>query len=98
MNETVSINLKYFAMIRDITGKKEESLQFNKDKSAMDVLIKLTEIYNKKLYQFLFDENGEPRENITFLINGYAIEREKLKEKKLKDGDIFVILPPIGGG
>ncbi|MEM3382974.1 MAG: MoaD family protein [Nitrososphaerales archaeon] len=98
MGDYISINLKYFAMIRDITGKKEESLKLNKDQSAMDLLNKLVEIYNKGLSQFIFDENKEPKENITFLINGHAVKRENLREIKLKDGDIFVILPPISGG
>lgn len=30
MNEEVSITLKYFAMIREITGKKEEPLSLKK--------------------------------------------------------------------
>jgi molybdopterin synthase sulfur carrier subunit len=98
MSEGISINLKYFAMIRDITGKKEESLPLKEGSSAMDVLTKLAEIYKEKLSQFIFDENGKPRENLTFLINGQAIKSENLKEKKLRNGDIFVILPPISGG
>lgn len=98
MNEEVSITLKYFAMIREITGKKEEPLSLKKGYSAMDLLIKLAEIYGEKLSQFIFDEKREPRENLTFLINGQAIKSENLNERKLKDGDIFVILPPISGG
>ncbi len=98
MDEDISINLKYFANIRDITGKKEESLLLKKGHSVMDALIKLAEIYGDKLSQFILNEKGEPRENLTFLINGKAIKSEKLNEKKLKDGDVFVILPPISGG
>lgn len=98
MGGNISINFKYFAMIRDITGRKEESLQLKEGNSAMDALAKLAEIYKEKLSQFIFNENGEPRENLTFLINGQAIKSDELKERKLKDGDVFVILPPIGGG
>ena len=98
MDEDISINLKYFANIRDITGKKEESLLLRKGHSVMDALIKLTEIYGNKLSQFILNEKGEPRENLTFLINGQAIKSEKLSEKKLRNGDVFVILPPISGG
>ncbi|MGQ9469042.1 MAG: MoaD/ThiS family protein [Nitrososphaerales archaeon] len=98
MNEDISITLKYFAMIRDITGKKEESLSLKKGYSVMDVLIKLSEIYGEKISQFIFDEKREPRENLTFLINGQAIKIEDLSERKLKDGDVLVILPPISGG
>jgi molybdopterin synthase sulfur carrier subunit len=98
MNGEVSITLKYFATIREITGKKEESLSLKKGYDAMNLLNKLAEIYGERLFQLIFDEKREPRENLTFLINGQAIKSEKLNEKKLKDGDIFVILPPISGG
>ncbi|MCP8308974.1 MAG: MoaD family protein [archaeon] len=97
MSEDISINLKYFAMIRDITGKKEESLSLKKGYGIMDLLIKLTEIYGEKIFQFIFDEKREIRENLTFLINGQVIKSENLN-RKLKDGDILVILPPISGG
>ncbi|MEM2872807.1 MAG: MoaD family protein [Nitrososphaerales archaeon] len=98
MDEDISINLKYFANIRDITGKKEESLLLRKGDSVMDALIKLAEIYGDKLSHFILNEKREPRENLTFLINGQAIKSEKLNEKKLRNGDVFVILPPISGG
>ncbi|MCP8316355.1 MAG: MoaD family protein [archaeon] len=97
MSEDISINLKYFAMIRDITGKKEESLSLKKGYGIMDLLIKLTEIYGEKIFQFIFDEKREIRENLTFLINGQVIKSENLN-RKLKDGDILVILPPKIGG
>jgi len=97
MDEDISITLKYFATIRDITGKKEESLSLKKGYSVMDLLIKLSEIYGEKLSQFIFDEKREIKENLTFLINGKAIKNENLN-RKLKDGDVFVILPPISGG
>ena len=95
--DDISITLKYFATIRDIIGKKEESLSLKKGHSVMDLLIKLAEIYGEKISQFIFDEKGEIRENLTFLINGQAIKNENLN-RKLKDGDVFVILPPISGG
>ncbi len=95
--DDISITLKYFATIRDITGKKEELLSLKKGYSIMDALTKLSEIYGEKISQFIFDEKGEIRENLTFLINGQAIKNENLN-RKLKDGDVFVILPPISGG
>ena len=98
MNGEVSITLKYFATIREITGKKEESLSLKKGYNAMNLLNKLAEIYGERLSQFIFNEKREPKENLTFLINGQAIKSENLNERKLKDGDTFVILPPISGG
>ncbi len=98
MDGELSITLKYFATIREITGKKEELLSLEKGHSVMDLLTKLAEIYGEKMSQFIFDGKREPRENLTFLINGQAIRSESLDERKLKDGDIFVILPPISGG
>ncbi|MGQ9719010.1 MAG: MoaD family protein [Nitrososphaerales archaeon] len=97
MKEKIEITLRYFASIRDITGKEEEALLLQKDSSVMDALKKISEIYGEKFAQFVFDE-GKPRDNLIFLVNGQTVNNKILDERKLEQMDVLVVLPPISGG
>ncbi|MCP8305114.1 MAG: MoaD family protein [archaeon] len=93
-NEEISIKLRYFANIREITGKREEPVVLHKGDSVMDALSKLNGIYGEKFSQIVFDK--KPKDNWIFLVNGETVI--DLNKRKLKDGDVLAILPPISGG
>ena len=62
------------------------------------LLKELSNRYGEKLSEYLFDDKGHLRESLSLLVNGQAINTSNLDTTKLKDGDLVVILPPIGGG
>jgi len=97
MNEEIEIKLRYFALIRDITGKKEEPLLLQKGSSVMDALKKISEIYGEKFIRFVFD-GEKPKDNLIFLVNGQTVNSKLLDRRKLEQTDVLVVLPPIGGG
>ncbi len=93
--QRITITLRYFAQIRETTGKKEEQIVLDKGNSVSDALDKLYDIYGGKFYQFVFNGN-KPKEELTFLVNGQAVNN--LNKRNLKEGDVLAILPPISGG
>ncbi|MCP8310105.1 MAG: MoaD family protein [Candidatus Methylarchaceae archaeon HK01M] len=93
-NEEITIKLRYFANIREITGKMEEPVVLYKGDSVMDAFSKLNKIYGEKISQLVFEKKS--KDNWIFLVNGEAVI--DLDKRKLKDGDILAILPPISGG
>jgi len=95
MKREISMTLRYFAKIREITGKREETVVLHEGNSVMDALSKLSEIYGEKFSQYIFDKK-KPKEDLTFLVNGQAINN--FNKKMLKEGDVLAILPPISGG
>ncbi|NHV96266.1 MAG: MoaD family protein [Thaumarchaeota archaeon] len=92
------ITTKYFAALREITGKKEEAFEFNGEVDARKFLEALVARYGKKSAEFLLDQKGTLRESLVMLVNGNAVDTSDLASLKLKNGDLVVILPPIGGG
>ncbi|BDC18110.1 MoaD family protein [Acidianus sp. HS-5] len=82
------IKLKYFAFIKDITGKDEESIDLNCD--TIDCIIKfLSEKYGKKMEEIL--KNGINGVKVTILVNGKI-------SSTFSDGDEIAIFPPPAGG
>jgi molybdopterin synthase sulfur carrier subunit len=92
------ISTKYFAALREITGKREEAFAFDGEVNAKKFLEALVARYGKKIAEYLLDQNGALRENLVMLVNGNAVDTSDLASLKLKNGDLVVILPPIGGG
>jgi len=92
------ITTKYFAALREITGKREEAFDFDGEVDAKMFLDALVLRYGKKIAEFLLDQKGTLRENLVMLVNGNAVDTSDLASLKLKNGDLVVILPPIGGG
>lgn len=92
------ITTKYFAALREITGKRDEIFDFDGEVDARKFLNALVARYGKKIAEFLLDQRGSLREGLVMLVNGNAVDTSDLPALKLKNGDLIVILPPIGGG
>ena len=91
------VRTRYFAMLREDTGVREEELELPEGSTLTDFIEFLVEKY-EGLRRVLFDEKGEFREGFMVAHNAETVPRIKLGSRKLKDGDEIVILPPIGGG
>ncbi|MEM4297747.1 MAG: ubiquitin-like small modifier protein 1 [Nitrososphaerota archaeon] len=89
---------KFFATLREITDKREENIELPTGSTVRDFLNELVKMYGKRAYEYIFDENGKVREYLTILLNGQALNASRIDSIQLKDRDVVVILPPIGGG
>ncbi len=92
------ITTKYFAALREIIGKREEAFEFDGEVNAKKFLEALVARYGEKVAEFLLDQKGTLRDSLVMLVNGTAVDTSDLTSLKLKNGDLVVILPPIGGG
>ena len=92
------IQVGYFAHIRELTGRKEETLAAAS--TAVGLMNSLCETYGAKFRDFCMD--GENRErisrNVNILVNGKHIQHLGGDATPLKDGDEISIFPLIGGG
>ncbi|NON63245.1 MoaD family protein [Acidianus sp. RZ1] len=84
----MKIRVKYFAFIKDITGKNEEIIE-TQCKDIVCLKKQLINKYGKKMEEIL--EKGIAGTNIAVLVNG-SISQE------IADGDEIAILPPPAGG
>jgi MoaD family protein len=95
------VKVLFFTSLREITGKKEESLNFEtKNKVTINAILKvLNERYGTSFEEYVFDpKTHHVRGFLQFLINGKSVSSLNAIETKLNEGDVLAILPPVGGG
>jgi MoaD family protein len=94
----LKVFVRFFAALRELVGKKEQTLEFQKDKDITieKVLKRLTELHGKDFAEYVYDmQTGEVRSYLQLLVNEKSITTLKTR---LKDGDVLAIIPPVGGG
>jgi molybdopterin synthase sulfur carrier subunit len=93
----LKLMVRFFAALREIVGKKEETLEFANDANVTVKLAlkELTKLHGKEFANYVYDTKiNEVRSYLQILVN----ERSATLKTKLKDGDVLVIVPPVGGG
>jgi molybdopterin synthase sulfur carrier subunit len=96
----MQISIRYFTLLRELTGKKEEKLAFPEGQRAtVSLALKmLSEKYGKPFDIYVFDKDGRVKGFLQFLINGASAATLNGLESTLHEGDVLAILPPVGGG
>jgi len=97
----VQVSVRFFTTLREVTGKREEILKFQGDKSVtVDMVLKrLAERYGKSFVEYVYNaETGEVKSFLQFLVNGRSTPTSEMLQMKLSDGDVLAIIPPVGGG
>jgi len=94
----VRVKVRFFTILREIVGKREEQIEFSQAVTVEELLKQLSKKYGEKFKDYVYDEKGEVRSYLQFLINGQGITTLQGFKTKLKEGDQIAILPPVGGG
>jgi sulfur-carrier protein len=97
----MQIKVRLFTSLREIIGKKEESLTFVKgEKVTVDTVLKvLSAKYGKPFTEYVYEnETNQPKGFLQFLVNGNSTTNLEGLKTELKDNDVVAILPPVGGG
>jgi len=101
VNQALRVSVRFFTTLREVTGKKEENLEFPKGETVTvsNVLKRLAENYGKGFTEYVYDiKTGEVKGFLQFLVNGRSISSFNGLDTKLEDGDVLAIIPPVGGG
>jgi len=95
------VSVRFFTSLREITGKKEETLEFSDDEKVTveGVIKRLAKRYGKEYVEYVYEgEGGEVKGFLQFLVNGRSVSTLDALDTKLSDGDVLAIIPPVGGG
>lgn len=93
-----SVKILFFGMLREIAGRREETLQLEDSSSAIDLIRELSSKHGQRFSEIVFDKRGNLREGFAYAVNGDTVNETKLASIKCRDVREFVILPPISGG
>jgi MoaD family protein len=99
--EALKVSIRFFTSLREIVGKREETLEFSKtEKVTVNcVLETLAKQYGKTFVDYVYDAKSEKVKGfLQFLVNGQSTASLNGQETQLEDGDVLAIIPPVGGG
>ena len=94
----MNVKIKFFTSLREITGNKMVNLQLKNKISVDQLLFLLLEKYGQEFRDYVYSQEGNVQDFLSFLINGKNINNLQGFNTVLKEGDIIAILPPVGGG
>jgi MoaD family protein len=97
----LQVTVRFFTSLREIVGKREETLTFPEgEKVTMNSILKtLVQRYGKRFVEYIYDaKTGEVKGFLQFLVNGKSAATLNWLQTEIEDGDILAILPPVGGG
>ncbi len=97
----MQVSVRFFTILREITTKKEEELQFPEGEKVTitTVLKSLTKCYGKRFQEYIFDEGtGNVKGFLQFFVNGKSASALDGLQTQLQNGDVLAIVPPVGGG
>jgi len=95
---SINVKVKFFTTLREIVGKKEEQIELSSSFTLKALLKLLSKKYGRDFEDYVYDELGNVRGHLQFLINGKSASATQGLKTKLKEGDQVAILPPVGGG
>lgn len=95
----MKVNVKYFATLREITGKREEQVELEEDSTMGDLLKRLIDIHGPAFKTYVVEEaTGSPKGHLLFLIDGVSINSIGGLNAKLSENSVVALMPPVGGG
>lgn len=95
------VSVRFFTTLRELTGKKEETLEFSKNETVtvQSLLKHLAKLHGKSFTEYVYDhKTGEVRGFLQLLVNGRSTSSFEGLNTKLSEGDVLAIIPPVGGG
>jgi len=94
----MKVTVKFFTTLREITGKREEEITSSGHLTLEKLLKDLSKKYGLRFVNYVYDETGNVRSYLQFLVNGRSVTTMQSFNTKLKEGDRVAIIPPVGGG
>ena len=93
----MNVRVRFYGMVYDEVSTREWEMEIGRDSTVNDLLSILVERH-PPLSSMVFDDEGVFREYLEVAVNHTDIIGLKGLETVLNEGDVVLIMPPIGGG
>jgi molybdopterin synthase sulfur carrier subunit len=97
LGHALRIKVKYYEIAREVSGRREEIVELEEGSDIKNLIDFLVYKY-EEIQKFIYDEEGVFLDYLRFIVNNLDIMSLKKQCTVLKDGDLVLVLPPIGGG
>ena len=93
----MNVRVRFYGMVYDEVGTREWEMEIGRDSTVNDLFSILVERH-PPLSIMIFDDEGVFREYLEVAVNHTDIIGLNGLETVLQEGDVVLIMPPIGGG
>jgi len=93
----LNVRVRFYGMVYDEMGTREWEVELGGESTVNDLLSILVERH-PSLSSMVFDDEGVFREYLEVAVNQTDIIGLNGLETALSEGDVVLIMPPIGGG
>jgi MoaD family protein len=94
----MQITVRYFTLLRTVTGAREERIDAKEGSTVEDVLKTLSAKYGKEFDRFIYSGRDRKGLKLLFFLDGRIIEEADGFKTKLENGNVLAIMPPVAGG
>ena len=103
MTDTITIEVRIFATLREVIGVKKFSVTLKSGTTIKEFLLLIEKKFEtgKKFVEEVMDpiNPDRVRDYVKFMINGIILFPDKILKTTINnEGDVIAIFPPIGGG
>ena len=94
----MKVRVKFFGVIREIAGKRDETFEVPASVTLLDLLRTLAVKYGGNMESYLFDPVANtPRPIHMYLLNGEVFTAGQTSAVMLGEGTVISIIPTQGG-
>jgi MoaD family protein len=94
----MEVTIRYFTLLRNITGKREERLPAEEDSTIEDILDTLSKKYGKEFEDYVLSGRDRRGLRVLFFLDGRSVEGSGGLKTKLRAGSVLALMPPVAGG
>ena len=94
----MKVTVRYFTLLRNLTGKREEQLTAEEDTTIEDILGILIKKYGKEFEDYVLSGRERRGLRVLFFLDGRNIEGLDGLKTKPGTGSVLSLMPPVAGG